>query len=63
MSETPSTLVADVFDAMAMDQIESGDECNSRAKSISELRKKAHEKGLAFDGSREALIAVLEKQS
>ena len=49
----PGHLMTDLLTAVDMDD-------NIR---VSTLRKKLHEKGLAVDGSREAMIALLEENS
>ena len=71
--DAPGSLVSDVFAAIARakmrkdgrgvtDAIESS-ASHFHSMRISELRQKVHEKGLDVDGSREMLIASLEKAS
>ena len=62
----PGALVIDVLAAMSRGEKKGGTDGDSGrteliAMRISELRRKAHEKGLNVDGSREMLIAALEK--
>ena len=49
----PGHLMKDLLTAVDMDD----------SMRVSTLRKKLHEKGLAVDGSREAMIALLEENS
>ena len=61
----PGTLMRDLLVATARGEMRSGGadvNADSQYDSlrISELRKKAHEKGLNVDGSREMLIAALK---
>jgi len=62
----PGALVNDVLAAMSRGEKKGGTDGDSGrteliAMRISELRRKAHEKELNVDGSREMLIAALEK--
>ena len=66
-ANAPGTLITDVLAAMSrgervvaggVDVI--GGDSQYNALRISELRKRAHEKGLNVDGSREMLIAALK---
>jgi hypothetical protein len=65
--DVPSTLMRDLLAAVARGEREEGgaDGNNAELKfstmRISELRRKAHEKGLEVDGSREMLIAALKE--
>ena len=64
-TDAPGALITDVLVAMARGEMRSGGvdvnvDNQYYAVRISELRKKAHEKGLNVDGSREMLIAALE---
>jgi len=63
-ANAPGALVIDVLAAVSrgernVDRID-GDESQYHSLRISELRKRAYEKGLNVDGSREMLIAALE---
>ena len=69
--DAPGSLVNDVFAAIARAKIRKDDRgaadsdensaSHFHSMRISELRQKVHEKGLDVDGSREMLIASLEK--
>ena len=64
-NDVPGALVKDVLVATARGEMRTrGADVNVDSQynslQISELRKRAHEKGLNVDGSREMLIAVLE---
>ncbi len=54
---------SDILAAVAMSETKHKDGNNLRAKSISELRRKAYTKGIDVDGSREALISALENST
>jgi hypothetical protein len=62
----PGTLMRDLLVATARGErvvdgsVRDGDESQYSTMRISELRKRAHEKGLNVDGSREMLIAALK---
>jgi hypothetical protein len=62
--DVPSNLMRDLLTAVARGEREEGgvggeNENLFTTMRINELRKKAHEKGLDVDGSREMLIATL----
>jgi hypothetical protein len=64
--EAPGTLIRDVLATVLRGEREDwivggGGGKHFSSMRISELRKKAHEKGLDVDGSREMLIAALKK--
>jgi hypothetical protein len=65
--DVPSTLMRDLLAAVARGEREEGGTDGNNAEvqfstmRISELRRKAHEKGLEVDGSREMLIAALKE--
>ena len=54
-------LVATARGEVRMDRADVNDDSQYDSLRISELRKRAHEKGLTVDGSREMLIAALEE--
>ena len=65
-NDAPWEMVNEVLAALSRGEKKGGTDGDSGrteliAMRISELRRKAHEKGLNVDGSREMLIAALEK--
>jgi hypothetical protein len=64
-NDVPSTLMNDLFAAMARELNRAGAAASGENEfntlRISELRRMAHEKGLNVDGSREMLIAALKQ--
>ena len=62
LKDVPGGLFAELLAAMSRKEKKAGSsEGNSCSMSINELRRKAHEKGLNIDGSREMLIASLKE--
>jgi hypothetical protein len=66
-NDAPGTLLNDMLTAVVRSEMEYGapaggnnDENDISSMRVSELRRKAHEKGLNVDGSREMLIAALQ---
>ena len=60
--DAPGSLVSDVFAAIARAETMKDDSASHfHSMRISELRQMVHDKGLEVDGSREMLIALLEK--
>jgi speckle-type POZ protein len=65
-NDAPGTLLNDMLTAFVRSETESrapaggNDENDISSMRVSELRRKAHEKGLNVDGSREMLIATLK---
>ena len=59
-SPTGGPSSSDILVAVAMSETKSKDENELSTLRISELRRKAHEKNMDVDGSREALISALE---
>jgi hypothetical protein len=60
--DAPGSLVSDVFAAIARAETMKDDSASHfHSMRISELRRMVHDKGLDIDGSREMLIASLEK--
>lgn len=58
IKDAPAGILADILGAVARGEKSGGDHLSTMR--VSELRMKAHEKGLDLDGSREMLIAALE---
>ena len=66
LKDAPGGLLADLLTAMARGKKNDSDGMDGDKFSImriSDLRRKAHDKGLDIDGSREALIATLEESA
>ena len=62
LKDVPGGLFAELLAAMSRKEKRAGSsEGNSSFMSIHELRRKAHEKGINIDGSREMLIASLKE--
>jgi len=58
----PGHLVKDLLTAVSMEKKEESDAGNLSNTRVSTLRRMLHEKGLDVDGSREAMIALLEQK-
>jgi hypothetical protein len=65
LAGAPESIVYDILSAVARREIEraAGASKKNSVMSLSELRRRAHARGLEVDGSREMLISALKRAS